>query len=419
MEKLEHFEIIIFLIQLIGLLGISKFFGELARRLKQPAVIGEIIGGIIIGPTIIGTFAPSLFHSLFINSVGSAVALDGLITVSVIFLLFVVGLEIELDSIKKQGKAVTYLGILGVAIPFVLGYPVGWGLFPLVDTNLTRHVYSLFIGAALSISALPVIARVLLDLNLLKTKIGNLIAAVATINDIVGWLIFTLVLGLSASGGKELNLGTTIAITLLLAVLSVTILRKIMNWLLEKVSIIFPGPGGIIGLLIVLMFGAGLYTEYLGIHAVFGALLIGIAVNGSSRITHQIKESINIFTTHILAPLFFAAVGLKVNFFSSFDIRIVLIVLIAAYATKMLAGWLGGKLAGLDKNERLAVGIGITARGGMGVILAIIAFDTHIIGPKMFEALVVMALVTSVTSGLIKKYIKPNENPSIENKSLQ
>lgn len=301
----------------------------------------------------------------------------------------------------------SWIGLLGLIVPFAVGYGTGWLLYPYIDTSLTQAVYSLFLGAALSISALPVIARVLLDLDMLKTSLGNLIVAVATLNDVIGWILFTVVLSLSGASGQHNSIILTILFTVILALLAISWLRTGMSWLLAFVHRTLGSHGAIMAVTIVAMLIASLITEHIGIHAVFGAFLMGIAVNGSRHFTHENREHIHQFTTHLLAPLFFAAVGLRINFLQSFNWRIVVVILVAAYVSKLVAALLGGRLAQLSTRHSLAVGLGIAARGGMCIILAILALDANLIGPVMFEALVIMALVTSMTSGLIKGLIAP------------
>ena len=171
----------------------------------------------------------------------------------------------------------------------------------------------------------------------------------------------------------------------------------ILGFVARKLS-----PGGIIGTAVVMMLILAVVTEYAGIHAVFGAFSAGIGVSRSRYFTPEIRNGIVEFTSNILAPLFFAAVGLKVNFSDSFDLTLVLIILIAAYVSKMLAAWIGGYFAHLSLRESTVVGLGIAARGGMGIILATIALEAKFITQSIFTALVVMAIITSVSAGFIK-----------------
>jgi Kef-type K+ transport system membrane component KefB len=263
-----------------------------------------------------------------------------------------------------------------------------------------------FMGAALSISALPVIARILLDLDLLKTPLSNLTIAVATINDAIGWLLFIIVISLSGLAHQNVSIIVSITFTIGLGLMVVTILPKLMDMILGFVSHTL-SPGGVIGTAVVMMLVLSVITEYVGVHAVFGAFAAGIGVSQSRYFTPEIKRIIIEFTTHILAPLFFAAVGLKVNFFNSFDLSIVLIILVAAYAGKMLAAWMGGFFSHLSWRESTSVGLGIAARGGMGIILATIALEAKFIPPNIFTALVLMAIITSISAGFIKFFMAP------------
>jgi Kef-type K+ transport system membrane component KefB len=404
MQKLIPLQLMIFLIQIICLLGLARLFGELVKKLDLPVVLGELLAGVILGPTVFGTLAPIYFASLFHLPIDAGLALDGLMSLSVIFLLFVVGMEIDLNEISKRGSAVVWLSALGILIPALIGAGVGWLIYDMSGVTVSQPLFTAFMGAALSISALPVIARILLDLNLLKTPFGNLTITVATINDAVGWMIFIVVLSLSGLTQQNVSIAVSIAFTVGLGLLVVTVLPKIMDMILGFVARKL-SPGGIIGTAVVMMLILAVVTEYVGIHAVFGAFAAGIGVSQSRYFTHEIKHSIIEFTSHILAPLFFAAVGLKINFFDSFDFTVVLIILFAAYGSKMLAAWMGGYFAHLTLRESTAVGLGIAARGGMGIILATIALEAKFITPQIFTALVAMAIITSVSAGFIKRIL--------------
>jgi Kef-type K+ transport system membrane component KefB len=281
------------------------------------------------------------------------------------------------------------------------GAGVGWCIYDMSDVAVPLPLFVSFMGAALSISALPVIARILLDLELLKTPLSNLTIAVATINDAVGWLLFIVVISLSGLVHPNVSISVSIAFTVGLGLMAVTVLPRIMDMILGFVAHTL-SPGGIIGTAVVVMLILSVITEYVGIHAVFGAFAAGIGVSQSKYFTREIKKIIIEFTTHILAPLFFAAVGLKVNFITSFNLTIVLIILIAAYVSKMMAAWVGGYFAHLFLQESTVVGLGIAARGGMGIILATIALEAKFISADIFTALVIMALITSVSAGFIK-----------------
>lgn len=413
MPKLSSPEVFIFLVQLTILLVLAKGMGEIAKKFRQPAVIGEIIGGVIVGPTILGTFFPKFYEWLFFSAKNATMALDGIILLSVVFLLFVVGLEIDTKAIAKQGKALVWTSAMGVIIPFVFGGAIGWFLFPFIESPIPQKMFALLLGAALSISALPVIARVLSDIGMLKTGIGNLMIAVASINDAIGWIIFTVILGLSGhAAAQHVNIWLAIAITCALVVMSFTVLPKFFNFIMKRVFNFSKSSGAVLGMSFILMFVFAVFVEYLGIHPVFGALIVGVALSSSTYLKKELKHGIANIVDNIFSPFFFAAVGLKTNFFLNFDLFLIAVVIFLAYFTKIFAGWLGGKIAGLSRDHSIAIGIAIAARGGMGIIMAIIAFDAHLITAEFFEALVVMGLVTCLTSSMIGRYIKKGKEES-------
>jgi Kef-type K+ transport system membrane component KefB len=404
MQKLIPLQLMIFLIQIICLLGLARLCGEVVKKFGMPIVLGELLAGILLGPTVLGALAPNFFSSLFRLPIDASLALDGLMSLSVIFLLFVVGMEIELKEISKQGKAVIWLAAMGIIVPLLMGAGVGWLIYDMSDVAVSLPLFVAFMGAALSISALPVIARILLDLELLKTPLSNLTIAVATLNDAVGWLLFIVVISLSGLAHQNVSIAVSISFTIGLGLMVVNVLPKLMDMVLGFVAHTL-SPGGVIGTAVVMMLVLAVVTEYVGIHAVFGAFAAGIGVSQSRYFTSEIKKIIIEFTSHILAPLFFAAVGLKVNFFHSFNLSIVLIILLAAYASKLLAAWVGGFFSHLSFRESMIVGLGIAARGGMGIILATIALEAKFITPSIFTALVIMAIITSLSAGFIKLFM--------------
>ena len=180
MNGLSHTEVINLLLQLASMLLMARIFAEAARKLKQPAVVGELLAGILLGPTILGTISPDVFESLFLSNPAANLALDGFVQVAVILLLFIAGLEVELHLVWSQGKAALNISLLGLVIPFALGFVFPYyfpEFFGLAEGN--RLLFSLFMGTAMSITALPVVVRILMDLNLFKTKMGMLIVASA------------------------------------------------------------------------------------------------------------------------------------------------------------------------------------------------------------------------------------------------
>ncbi len=414
MNKLSQHEIMNLLVQLSVMLMVGRLFAEMARKIKQPAVIGEILAGIILGPTILGMIQPEWFHDLF--PVGSSsLVLDGFVQVAVVMLLFIAGLEVDLHIVLQQGRQAIYTSTLGLIIPFAVGFIFPY-FFPefFGSEDSSRHLaYSLFMGTSMAITALPVIARILMDLNIFKSRMGMLVISSAMINDLIGWLIFSVVLGMI---GKEQNMSlwNTILLTAGFTVLMLTIGRGLINRGLPWVNKKLAWPGGLLSLALALCFLAAAFTEYIGIHGVFGAFIVGVALGDSEHMSERAKEIIHQFINNIFAPLFFVSIGLKVNFLANFDWQLTLVIIVIAFAGKIIGSGWGTRLGGFTWRESLAAAFGMNARGAMEIILGLVALENGLINEKVFVSLVIMALVTSMSSGpLMKWMLKIKLKPSL------
>lgn len=407
MEKLTHTDVVHFLVQLSVMLFLGRLLSEAVRRYKQPAVVGEILAGIILGPTILGYVSPDIFAALFPLSATSSLALDGFVQVAVVLLLFIAGLEVDLHIVLQQGKQALFTSFFGMAIPFFIGFifPYYFPEFFGVAENGDKLILALFLGTSMSITALPVIARILMDLNMFKSRIGMIIVASAMVNDLVGWLIFSVILSMIGQSGESMSLGYTILLTLGFTLVMLTLGKALIDKLLPWVNKRWAWPGGLLSLAISLCFIGAAFTEWIGIHAIFGAFIVGIAMGDSSHFSERAKEIVHQFINNIFAPLFFVSIGLKVNFLLNFDGLLVVAILLIAFAGKIFGSGLGTYLGGFSKRESLAVGYGMNARGAMEIILGLIALEAAVIDQRLFVALVIMALLTSMTSGPMMKRV--------------
>ena len=423
MEKLTPAEITALLLGFAVMLGLARAFGEVFNRFKQPAIVGEILAGILLGPTVLGTVAPGLFGSLFPTAGPVALAYHTVITIAVVLLLLIAGLEIELSVLWRQGRAALLVSVLGTAVPFAVGFgaayafPRFWGIEPGADL-LT---FALFFGTALSISALPVIAKIMMDMNLFKTDVGMLVMGAAMFSDLVGWIIFSIILGMmnanapaSADAGGDhggMGIGATIALTLLLVVFTLTLGRWLVHRTLPWIQSRLSWPGGVLSFTLVLTLAGAAATEAIGIHAIFGAFLVGIAVGDSTHMRSQTRTVLHQFVTYIFAPIFFVSIGLEADFLQNFNLPLVLGVLAVAFLGKLGGCMLGARWGGLSRSDSLAISFGMNARGAMEIILGLLALQYGVIQADMFVALVVLALLSSIVSGpLMKKFIdQPRE----------
>jgi Kef-type K+ transport system membrane component KefB len=397
---ITHDQLIVLLLSMAVMLIFSRIASEFGRMFRFPAVMGEILMGILLGPTVLGKVAPALAALLFPATGNAVIALEGIFKISVIMMLFVAGMEVQLPMVMKQGKAAISTGFFGMVIPFLLGFSAAWFFPHWFGNALTPPLqFALFMGTAFSISALPVIARILIDLNLFKTKLGMVIIASAMLIDLLGWLVFSLILATRDEVNGFTAFYFAFSYIILFGVFMLTIGKRILNMSLPWIQTRLSWPGGVLGISLGICFLCAGLTEFFGIHAVLGAFIAGIAIGDSAHLRDEAREIIHQFVTNIFAPLFFVSIGLRLDFLQNFDGSLVLIVLLISYFSKIFGATIGARIGGFSRKESLAVGFGLNARGAMEIILGSLALNYGIIEPRVFVALVIMALLTSLTSG--------------------
>ena len=230
-----------------------------------------------------------------------------------------------------------------------------------------------------------------------------LVVASAMVDDVIGWMIFSIILGMIGKGG-QISVGYTLLLTVGFTAFMLTIGRGLLNRLLPWVNKKLAWPGGLLALSLSLCFIAAAFTEYIGIHAIFGAFIIGIALGDSEHFSERAKEIVHQFINNIFAPLFFVSIGLRVNFIANFDLTLTLAIILIAFAGKITGSGLGARLGGFSWRESLAAGFGMNARGAMEIILGLVALENGLINEKVFVSLVIMALITSMSSGPLMKW---------------
>ena len=403
---------------LAALLASAKSAGELVKKFNQPSVLGEILAGILLGPTVLGHYKPAVYALLFPHTGPVALVLDGVTAISVVLFLLTAGIEIDLSSIFRQGKSALLVSSFGVVVPFAFGF-LSAAVFPHfmgADEGADPLVFALFIGTALSISALPVVARILMDLGLLRTEMGTIVMSSAMFDDLVGWILFGLVLGMmNPQAGAAHGIRHTVVLVLGFALLMLTVGRWLIHKILPFIQAHTTWPGGVLGFIFSLTLASAAFAEYAGIHAVFGAFITGAAVGESAHLRERTSEHIHQIVTNVFAPLFFASIGLHTNFVTNFHPGVTAIILGVACLGKVLgAGW-GARLGGMDMRTAIGVGLAMNARGAMEMILGILALQAGLIHEPMFVALVVMALVTSLISApAIRILIKRKKSVSLK-----
>ena len=400
MDALSSGEITALFLALGLLLATARVLGEVSRKIGFPSVLGEILAGVLWGPTVFGGLFPHGSALLFPMTGSQALVMDGLMTLGVTLFLMVAGLEVDLSTVWRQGKTALQIGVAGILFPFAVGFAAAWFFPRMLGSHLGADpvIFALFMATALSISALPVIAKTLMDLDLYRSDLGVMVIAAAVFNDIVGWIVFAVILGMMGTT-HPLTIGQTIGLALGFALIMLTLGRFLIHRSLPWVQAHSTWPAGILAFALTLTLFSAAFTEWIGLHAIFGAFLAGVALGDSSHLRERSRAIIEKFISFIFAPLFFASIGLKVNFAANFDPLLVGTVLVIATIGKVLGCGLAGQAGGLPRNEAWAIGFGMNARGAMEIVLGLLALKYGIIGEKLFVALVVMALVTSLISG--------------------
>ena len=347
---------------------------------------------------------------------GGFLSMSMFLNLAAVFLLLVAGLEVDLSIVWKQGKAALWVSLMGMVVPFAFGYGLAYAIPEVIgydpDSDLL-FPFALFLGIAMSITALPVIAKILMDLNMFRSDMGMLIMSSAMVNDLLGWVGFAMVLALvagatavgadagggAAGGSATADLLATVGWTLLVVGGLLTVGRWLIHRILPFIQANSSWPGGVLGFVLTVALVSAAATEAIGIHSIFGAFIAGVAIGDSKHLRAKTRETIEQFINNIFAPLFFAGIGLRVNFIEGFDLWAVTIVLVVAILGKVIGCYFGAKWAGLSRRESAAIGMGMSARGAMEIILGQLALSYGLITEKLFVAIVVMAIATSLIAG--------------------
>ena len=385
----------LFLVQISLVLAFPLFVAILLKKLSLSPLVVELLCGVVLGPSVFGVLAPQLYQGVFPTMGRATQAREAVTEIGLLIFVFLAGLEVQTGHLRKQGKAVIWTSALGIVIPFGLGM---WAvlLWPGLWRAKSQHsliLLALFIATSLSISALPVIARILVDLNLIKTELGFIIMTTATVNDLIGWGLFAVIL---SNFGGEGHSGRNLWASLVVVLLVFGLILSLSNKRIQRA------------------------VAWLNLPKETLQLKLTFLVVTTAAIIAQVTG------TH--ATLYFVSIGLRANFVASFDIVLVLVVLLLACAGKIGGVYLGGVLGGKTPRESLVVAFGLNARGAVGIVLTTVALEYKLIDQRVFVALIIMALATSVLSAMGIKHVlgkttagpaeKPELLPSLRPRGL-
>lgn len=398
----DESHILLFLLQVLILMGCARGLGELLRRWKQPALPGEILVGVVLGPTILGRFLPEYQQALFPPDAIQHAMLESIAWLGVLFLLLDTGLEMDFSIAWRQRGSAFVIAISDIIIPMTIAFAAAI-LLParyMVSPD-QRVVFSLFIATVMTISALPVAARVLHDLKLLKADLGFLVMSALTVNDIVGWVLFTIILGIFITGTTALGpIALVFASTVGFAVLALTLGRRLSTQVFDAVKRQqLPEPATSLTLTVLLGLAFGVFTEALGIHALFGFFIAGVVVGEAKSLSEQTRSVISQMVHSLFVPLFFASIGLQIDFIADFDLPLVTLLCVVGIAGRYLGAWLGVTWSRVPRINRDLIAIAHTPGGMMEVVVALLALEAGLIIPSVFVAIVFSAVFSSVLMG--------------------
>jgi Kef-type K+ transport system membrane component KefB/nucleotide-binding universal stress UspA family protein len=398
LPHLSEAQIFRFLVQLTLLLLVSRAMGDLTKRIGQAPVIGELLAGVIVGPSVLGNLAPGAFAALFGGDPMSHHLLEAFAWTGAILLLLFIGLETDLDILRGQGRAAASVSVCGMAIPFICGIVLGLSLpAQYLAAPDQRIIFALFMGVAIAISAVPVIAKILIELGLMRRELGMLILAAGLIDDTTGWLLLSLVAGLASGRAvSAASFGLVLAEAAAFIAFCYFAGVRIAAWLVRWVDDRGAAEYGKFSAMVLVAFGCAIVTQAIGLHAVFGAFVAGLMLSRAPRVRARDRAEIEAVTMGLMAPVFFAYSGLQANLIALASPYVPLVVLAVACVAKIGGAFLGGRLGGLEFRESLAVAFGMNARGGMGIILALLGLSLGVLTPATYTMIVAVAVVTSV-----------------------
>lgn len=398
-------------LQIAVILASCRAVGSLFRFIHQPRVVGEMFAGILLGPSLLGWIAPGFSSYLFPQS--SLGFLSALSQVGVVIFMFLVGLGINPKEVKSQGHAAVLTSHVSITAPFVLASFLALFLYPrLSDNSVSFTNFALFMGAAMSITAFPVLARILTERNALSSQLGTVAIACAAVDDITGWCILAYIVALIRAGASPSPMWIKLSGILLFAIIMIYGVRR----LLRGFETIYQEKGGLseslMAFMLLLVLASALCTEALGIHLLFGAFLMGAIMPKGHHFVRYVLDRFETITVTMLLPLFFAFTGLRTNIgllrgseMWMYCALIVLVATVGKLGGSMLAAW----LAGMPLREAAGLGTLMNTRGLMELVILNIGLDVKVISPALFSMMVVMALVTTFMTSPLLRLICPLE----------
>ncbi|NBV47209.1 MAG: hypothetical protein EBR86_16635 [Planctomycetia bacterium] len=405
------------LVQLVVIMLAARVGAVIARWLRQPSVVGEISAGLLLGPSAFGAVAPELSALVFPRGAAAVGGLEAALTafsqVGLILLLFLIGIEFDFSHIRRQGRLAAVVSVAGIVAPFSLGIGLAWLMAPRLGalgaaTAIDIRSFALFMGTAMSITAIPILGRILIEMGLQHSPLGALVIAAAACDDAVGWTLLAAVSAIATGNFDPWTiLGMALAAAALAAVLVLVLRPLLLPWLerclgdagTEDHDRATGLPLGVLSVLLSLLLLSALITSRIGIFAIFGAFLLGASLSGSPRVRTAVAAQFSDFVTVFFLPIFFTFTGLRTNVGSLASVEAVAWA-VAVFAVAVIGKWggcgLAARLGGLPPGEAACVGVLMNTRALMELIVVNVGMDLGVIPPAVYCMLVLMAIGTTL-----------------------
>ncbi|MER9183120.1 cation:proton antiporter [Mesorhizobium sp. M0633] len=390
-----------FVAEIVLLLLVGRGLGEVLQRYGQPAIMGQLIGGILLGPSLFGWLWPSAQHLIFPSDPAQKGMIDAVSQLGILMLLLLTGMETDLRLVRRVGAACFSISATGIVVPFICGFALAQFLPDALLADATqRTVAGLFLGTALSISSVKIVAMVVREMNFMRRNLGQVIISSAIIEDTIGWLIIAVTFGIATNGRLQFApLVTTIAAVALFMVFSFTIGRRLVFTLIRWTNDQFRSEFAVITMILIIMGVMALITNMIGVHTVLGAFVAGILVGESPILSSHIEGQLRGVITALFMPIFFGMAGLSADLTVLADPTLAMLtgaLVVIASIGKFGGAFIGAKLAGMSFKEAIAVGSAMNARGSTEVIVASIGLSMNILSHNLFTMIVTMAVITTL-----------------------
>lgn len=397
-----HSTLAIFILQLIVIIIAARVFAYLFRRIGQPAVMGEIIAGIALGPSLMGAVAPEFSQVLFPpTSFGN---LQMLSQIGLILFMFVIGMELDLNLIKQKIRSAVFISTASSMVPFALGVGIAYYLYSTyAPPQIPFHAFALFMGIAMSITAFPVLARIIRERNIGSTRLGIISMTTAAINDVTGWCALAFVIAIAKAESLQTSFYTLLGVAAYICSM-LFIVRPLLKRITEQKSENKTGHQSNIAIIFVILLLSSYCCEVMGIHALFGAFMTGIIMPLKWDFRNLIINKIEDVSVVLLLPIFFVLTGLRtqIGLLNDSSLWLICFAIIAvAIIGKFGGSFIAAKLSGESTYESLSIGALMNTRGLMELIILNIGYDLGILTPQIFTMMVIMALVTTLMTNPI------------------